>query len=151
MQLTKQADYAVRTLIYCALNLPRQSRVSDIAKAYGISELSLFKFIKPLADNGLLETVRGRNGGIGLGRAAKDISLAEVIRVTEENFILAECFEDGEIGCPLAGNCEGTNILSEALAAFFAVLEKSTIDDLVKRPKLLRKFLNIEAPAVAQD
>lgn len=144
MQLTKQANYAVRTLVYCTLNAPRQSRVSEIAKAYNISELSLFKFIKPLVDNGLIETERGRHGGLRLARPAGDITMAEVIRITEGSFVLAECFESGEVNCPLAGNCDTNAVLAEALAAFFAVLEKYTIEDLAKRQKLLRDLLNID-------
>lgn len=144
MQLTKQANYAVRTLVYCAVNAPQQSRVSEIAKAYRISELSLFKFIKPLVDNNLLETVRGRHGGVKLARPAKDITMAEVIRTTEEHFVLAECFEAGEVNCPLVGNCETNSVLAEALEAFFTVLEKYTIEDLAKREKILRDLLGID-------
>lgn len=147
MQLTKQANYAVRTLVYCAVNAPQQSRVSEIAKAYKISELSLFKFIKPLVDNNLLETVRGRHGGVKLARPAKDITMAEVIRITEEHFALAECFEAGKGNCPLVGNCETNAALAEALEAFFKVLEKYTIEDLAKREKVLRDLLGIEDAA----
>ena len=59
MRLTRQSNYAIRTLVYCAVNEPGLSRVADIAKAYNISELFLFKLIKPLVENGLLATVRG--------------------------------------------------------------------------------------------
>lgn len=146
MQLTKQANYAIRTLVYCAVNAPEKSRVGEIAEAYGISELSLFKFIKPLVDNGLLESERGRHGGIRLARPAKDITMEEVIRITEDSFALAECFEDGEINCPLVGNCETNMALAEALAAFFSVLGKYTIEDLSKHQKMLRDLLSIDVP-----
>lgn len=143
MKLTKQANYALRTLVYCAANSPHQSRVSDIAKAYGISELSLFKFIKPLVDNKLLETVRGRNGGIKLGRNPEDISILEVIQIAEEKFMLAECFGNTPTDCPLLGNCEINSVLNEALNAFMEVLGRYTIADLVKQQNLLRALLNI--------
>ncbi|UJQ95470.1 iron-responsive transcriptional regulator RirA [Mariluticola halotolerans] len=144
MQLTKQANYALRTLVYCAVNAPQQSRISAIAHAYDISELSLFKFIKPLVDNGLLQTVRGRNGGVRLGRAASDITMREVIELTEDGFALAECFEDGTTNCPLVGSCEVNTALAEALRAFLAVLEKYTIEDLARRDRTLRDLLGIE-------
>ena len=64
MRLTRQSSYAIRTLIYCAVNEPGLSRVADIAKAHAISELFLFKLIKPLVEARLIETVRGRRGGI---------------------------------------------------------------------------------------
>ena len=62
MKLTRQTNYAIRALVYCAVNEPGLSRVTDIARAHGISELFLFKLIKPLVENGLLKTVRGRHG-----------------------------------------------------------------------------------------
>lgn len=144
MRLTRQSSYAVRTLMYCAINSPELSRVSDIAKAYAISELFLFKLIKPLVENKLLETVRGRHGGIRLGRAAEDITLLDVIKLTEENFALSECFEGGETNCPLVGGCELNAALHEALEAFFAVLRSYTIADLTDRRRSMRSLLGLE-------
>ena len=66
MRLTRQSSYAIRTLVYCAVNDPQLSRVADIAKAHAISELFLFKLIKPLVENGLIRTVRGRHEGFGV-------------------------------------------------------------------------------------
>jgi Rrf2 family iron-responsive transcriptional regulator len=85
MRLTRQSSYAIRTLIYCAVNGERLSRIADIAKAHAISELFLFKLIRPLVDAGQLETVRGRRGGIRLARPASDISLLDAVKLTEEN------------------------------------------------------------------
>src|ERR1700753_4281042 len=101
MRLTRQSSYAIRTLVYCAANEPELSRVAEVAKAYSISELFLFKLIKPLVEARLLERVRGRHGGIRLGRPAEKITLLDTIKLTEENFALAECFEGGDINCPL--------------------------------------------------
>lgn len=123
MRLTKQTDYAVRTMMYCAMRGERLSRVSDIARAYSISELFLFKIIKPLVVGGLIKSIRGRNGGIKLGRPAADITLAETMKLTEDSFALAECFDPNNSDCPLIGHCAYNAALSEALAAFFDVLE----------------------------
>ncbi|MEO5807114.1 iron-responsive transcriptional regulator RirA [Devosia sp.] len=143
MRLTRQSNYAIRALVYCAINDPGLSRVADIAKAYGISELFLFKLIKPLVEGGLIQTVRGRHGGIKLGRPAKDISLLETIRLTEENFALAECFEDGA-DCPLIGECDLNSALREALGAFFAVLDGYSIADLAQKRRSLRERLGLK-------
>lgn len=143
MQLTKQTNYAIRTLVYCAANAPAQSRVSEIAHAYEISELSLFKFIKPLVDNGLLLTVRGRNGGIKLAKPAEEISMGKVVLLTEESFALAECFGNDDADCPLVGNCDMNLVLHEALSAFLAVLDKYTIADLARRDVQLRNLLGL--------
>lgn len=143
MRLTRQSSYAIRTLIYCAVNEPGLSRVADIAKAHAISELFLFKLIKPLVEAGLIETVRGRRGGIKLGRPAEDITLLDTIKLTEENFAMAECFEGGDVSCPLVDNCDVNSALREALGAFFNVLDSYTIADLASKRRSLRDRLGL--------
>lgn len=130
MRITKQTNYAVRMLMYCAADPGELSRVPDIAKAYGVSELFLFKILKPLVKAGLIHTVRGRNGGIRLGKPAADITLFDVIRVTEDSFAMAECFENDAADCPLVSSCALNAAWREALNAFLAALENHTIADL---------------------
>ena len=145
MRLTRQSNYAIRTLVYCAVNAPELSRIAEIAKAHSISELFLFKLIKPLVENGLIETVRGRKGGIRLGRPATDITLLDTIKLTEENFAMAECFDGGsDVSCPLADNCDLNGALREALGAFFEVLDSYTIADLASKRKHLRDRLGLK-------
>lgn len=144
MRLTRQTNYAVRMLMYCAANEGRLSRIPEIARAYGVSELFLFKILQPLVEHRLVETVRGRNGGVRLGRAAKDITLFDVVRVTEENFAMAECFENDAAECPLVDSCALNSALREALNAFFGVLMKYSISDLVKAGSQVRSLLGIE-------
>ncbi len=138
MRLTKQTNYAVRMLMYCAANKDHLSRIPEIAKSYGVSELFLFKILQPLNKAGLVETVRGRNGGVRLGRPADKITLFDVVRVTEDSFAMAECFEDdGDVDCPLIDSCGLNSALRKALNAFFNVLSEYTIEDLVKtRPQI---------------
>lgn len=138
MRLTKQTNYAVRMLMYCAVNEGQLSRIPEIARAYGVSELFLFKILQPLNKAHLVETVRGRNGGVRLGRPADEITLFDVVRVTEDSFAMAECFDDdGDIDCPLVDSCGLNSALRKALGAFFDVLAGYTIEDLVKaRPHM---------------
>lgn len=151
MRLTKQTNYAFRILMYCAANGGQLSRVADIAKAYTVSEPFLFKILQPLTEGGLVETVRGRNGGIRLARPAAEITLLDVVRLTEENFSMAECFHT-ETECPLVDSCKLSAALREALNAFFAVLAKYSIADLA-RPSGDISFLlgleNVDSAAVA--
>ncbi len=148
MRLTKQTNYAVRMLMYCAANDGHLSRVPEIAKAYGVSELFLFKILQPLHKAGLVETVRGRNGGVRLGRAADRITLFDVVKVTEDNFAMAECFEDRVAECPLVNSCGLNSALRKALNAFFSVLAEYTIDDLVKTRPQINFLLGLdEVPA----
>jgi len=137
MRLTRQTNYAIRILMYCAANEGKLSRVPEIAEAYNLSEAYLFKILKPMMDSKIIESVRGRNGGIRLARDAAKITLFDVVRVTEESFSLAECFDDDSSDCPLIESCAFNSALREALNAFFEVLGKYTIADLVAaRPNI---------------
>lgn len=144
MRLTRQTNYAIRILMYCAANQGRLSRIPEIAAAYSVSELFLFKILQPLVEAGLVETVRGRNGGVKLGRPAEDINLFDVVRVTEENFAMAECFENDAVDCPLVDSCGVNAALREALNAFFEVLARYTIRDLVVKRPDMRALLGID-------
>ncbi len=147
MRLTRQTNYAIRILMYCGANEGRLSRVTEIADAYGVSELFLFKILQPLVENGMVQTVRGRKGGIRLGKPAESITLFDVVRVTEENFSMAECFESGS-DCPLISDCSLNNALREALDAFFTVLSRHSIHDLVESKPHVRTLLGIESLTV---
>lgn len=144
MRLTRQTNYAVRILMYCAANNDRLSRIPEIAAAYTVSELFLFKILQPLVEHGLVETVRGRNGGVRLGKPAEAITLFDVVRVTEESFAMAECFENDATECPLVDSCALNAALREALGAFFDVLSKHTIADLAKERGTMRSLLKID-------
>lgn len=144
MRLTRQTNYAMRILMYCAANEGRLSRIPEIAEAYTVSELFLFKILQPLVEAGLVETVRGRNGGVRLAKAADRITLFDVVRVTEDSFAMAECFENDAAECPLIDGCGLNEALRKALGAFFEVLEGYSIDDLVKARPNMRSLLGIE-------
>ncbi|MEO0328254.1 MAG: iron-responsive transcriptional regulator RirA [Pseudomonadota bacterium] len=144
MRLTKQTNYAIRIMMYCAANHGNLSQIPEIAKAYGLSELFLFKILKPLTKNGLVVSVRGRNGGIRLSREPEDVRLSEIVRVTEDNFNMAECFSEEGADCPLIDSCELNSALREALAAFFNVLDQYTIQDLAINRHRIDKLLGID-------
>jgi len=152
MRLTRQTNYAIRILMYCAANEGRLSRIPDIAQAYSLSDLFLFKILQPLVEAGFVQTVRGRNGGVKLAKPAEDITLFDVVRVTEENFAMAECFES-DTECPLVDGCGLNEALRKALGAFFEVLASYTIRDLVDARPNMRDLLGLDlqrAPAAAR-
>jgi len=144
MRLTQQTSYSIRVLIYCATNPGRNSRIRDIATTYAISELHLFKIMHVLVEQGYIETVRGRNGGIRLARPASDITVGEVVRATESNFHLVDCFDEAHRDCPLVNSCGFNGVLAEALKAFFAVLDGYTIADIASNRGALRSLLEID-------
>ena len=148
MRLTRQTNYAIRILMYLAANPNRLSRLGEVARAYQAPEPFMFKILQPLVAAGFVETVRGRGGGIRLGREASKINLGEVVEVTEESFTLAECFESGS-DCPLIFSCELNGALRAALEAFLSTLGRYTIADLTKNTSYLHRTLGIELPADA--
>ncbi|MET3590030.1 Rrf2 family iron-responsive transcriptional regulator [Bartonella silvatica] len=132
MRLTKQTNYALRMLMYCANNQETLNRIPEIAKAYAVSELFLFKILHPLVEAGFIQTVRGRNGGVKLAKPAAEISVADVVKITEDNFSMAECFDTVEPNCPLIDFCSLSTALHKALNAFFDVLSVISLADLQK-------------------
>lgn len=150
MRLTTYTDYTLRTLIYLALNPGRQTRVAEIAAAYGISEAHLTKVVHQLGLTGEVETLRGRNGGLRLGKSAEEINLGTVVRRTEPDMELVPCFADGHGGCAIGRCCQLQAALREALAAFLAVLDGYTLADLAQPRTQLAALLSIpDLPAVA--
>lgn len=141
MQVTQYSDYALRTLIYLGLNGDRRCTAGEIADAYGISENHLTKVIHRLGREGFVATIRGRNGGLELAMPPGEIGLGDVFRATEGSFELVECFADGERnGCPISGPCVLTHVLEAALDAFLGVLDRHTLEDLL-RPRDALKLI----------
>ncbi|WP_370543428.1 Rrf2 family transcriptional regulator [Herbaspirillum sp. Sphag1AN] len=126
LRLTRFSDYAVRVLLYLGARTERLCSIGEIAKAYDISENHLMKVVSNLAADGYVESVRGRNGGIRLGRPATEINIGKLIRYTEGEIDLAGCFE-----CKLRGVCRLPGPLDLALDAFFFVLERYTLADVI--------------------
>lgn len=133
MRLTRYTDYSLRTLIYVGLREPRQSSIGEIARAYGISENHLTKVVHQLGRLGLIRTIRGRGGGLRLGMAPEQIVIGQVVRQTEDDLALVECFSSG--ACVITSPCRLKQALGEALAAFLAVLDGYTLADLLKGPE----------------
>ncbi len=133
MQLTRYSDYSLRVLIYLALDPERLVTVEDIARSYDISRGHLMKVVHQLGLRGYVETVRGRGGGLRLARPPKQIGIGDVVRSTEENMALVECFDPASSRCAIEPACGLRPVLHEALAAFLAVLDHYTLADLVAR------------------
>lgn len=147
MRLTRFTDYSLRALMFLCVRDGQNSSIAEIARAYAISEHHLTKVIHRLGQLGLVQTTRGRNGGLRLGQPAEKIGLGQVIRQTEEDLAIAECFGKG--CCVIAGVCELQRALHEALQAFLLVLDRYTLADLVQpRGAALASRLGV-VPAVA--
>ncbi len=143
MRLTRHTDNALRALIYLAIaDGDAPARITDIARRMGMSEDHLAKVIARLAPLGYVETIRGRVGGVRLARPAEEIIVGDIVRATEDNLNLVECFDPVTNQCPIAPACALAPALDEALTAFFAVLDRYTLADLTARPRALTQLLS---------
>lgn len=124
MQLTRHSDYALRLLIHLAEHGGRLS-IADVAEAQGISRTHLMKIANELAHHGIIKAVRGRNGGICLGRPAEEIRIGEVIRLMEPQCPMVECGT-----CRLNRRCTLPAALAKAMASFYRTLEDYSLADV---------------------
>lgn len=143
MQLTLYTDYSLRVLLYLGLNPRRMATITDIAGSYDISRNHLVKVVHNLAMEGFIMTTRGRGGGITLARPADQINIGAVVRRTEVNFHLVECFDRERNTCPIAAACFLKSALYEAQKAFISVLDRYTLADVLDNRDWLRSVLKV--------
>lgn len=142
MRLTYQTDYALRLLMFLAVQGDRRSSIHEIASQYDISENHLMKVTQRMASLGYVDALRGRNGGLKLALAPEDIRIGDVVREMEPDFAMVECF-GADNTCTITPVCTLRHVLDEAKESFLAVLDGYTLKQLVTRPGKLRIALNI--------
>lgn len=150
MKLTAFTDYSLRVLMYLAVEPGRRSTIAEIAQAFGISENHLVKVVHFLGKQGWLTNIRGKGGGMELAMAADRINIADVVRDTEGEAQVAECFGEDKGCCAIGHGCKLRGVLAEAVAAFYAVLARHTLDEVVRNREQLARILFIP-PASARD
>lgn len=143
MQLTLYTDYSLRVLIYLGLRRDRLSTVSEIAESYGISRNHLVKVVHNLATLGFVHSTRGKGGGLSLARSPERINIGDVVRHTEMNFNIVECFDGKSRGCPITAVCRLKGVLSDAANAFLRVLDGYTLADVLKNEHKLEVTLKL--------
>jgi Rrf2 family nitric oxide-sensitive transcriptional repressor len=146
MRLTNMTDYALRLLIFLAQQPDRLCTIAEVARSYAISEAHLMKITHQLALAGWIETVRGKGGGMRLARAPEDIVLGEVVRSTEPDLAIVECFATGG-NCMLAGNCKLAGVMDGALRSFMQHLDGHTLADILPAPLPAQRPVRIQRPA----
>lgn len=142
MRLTTFTDYSLRVMIYLGLQDNRIATIGAIAEAYGVSKNHLMKVVHYLGQQGYIETQRGKSGGLRLVRAPEDINLGRLVRDTEANTVLLECFEPETSECRIEPVCILRGILGRSLQAFFAVLDEYTLADVLGNRTQLAQILN---------
>jgi Rrf2 family nitric oxide-sensitive transcriptional repressor len=142
MKHTNHADYALRVLMYLHVAPGRRGSIGDIAAAHHVSRHHLDKVVQRMVTADLVETTRGRGGGVRLVRDPSTITVGEVIRAMEDDFAVVECLGPARF-CRVAGVCGARNVFARALAAYFAVLDEATLDDIAANDQGLRGALNM--------
>lgn len=145
MNLKKYTDYGLRVLIFTGLKRKGElASIKEISSTYNISTHHLGKIVHELTKLGLVESIRGRNGGIRLAKPAEDMNVGQIVRMLEGDFTILECFDKESNHCIISPGCTLKHALNKALHAFFHVLDGYTIQDLITNENELRKLMGIE-------
>lgn len=145
MKLTAFTDYSLRVLIYLATRPGERATIAQVARAFQVSEHHLVKVVHFLGKAGWLNNLRGKGGGLELAHPPDRIGIADVVRDAEGNARVAECFGDQHDGCAIAECCKLRGVLADAVAAFYAVLGRYTLADLVRNRDQLATILFLPA------
>jgi Rrf2 family nitric oxide-sensitive transcriptional repressor len=130
VRLAEYTDYTLRVLMYCAANPQRLVTIAELAEQHGVSKNHLMKIVNDLARQGVIQTTRGRGGGLRLLRDPADIRVGEVVRNSETDFRLVECFDGSTNTCTLTASCRLKGLFDAALQAYFRELDAATLADI---------------------
>jgi Rrf2 family nitric oxide-sensitive transcriptional repressor len=133
MHLTQFSDYALRVAMYLGARPGVLVSVEEVSRAYGISRHHLVKVVQVLTDLGVVESQRGRGGGMRLAMDTSAINVGWLIRRTEPHFNLVECFDPETNTCPIAPACGLKGALQRARQAFLEVLDEYNLDHFLRR------------------
>ncbi|MBA4176444.1 MAG: Rrf2 family transcriptional regulator [Leptothrix sp. (in: Bacteria)] len=134
MRLSEYTDYTLRVLMYCARHRQRLVTIGELAEQHGLSKGHLMKVVNDLARQGLIETTRGRGGGLRLSKEPGSIRIGDVVRASETDFRLVECFDAGTNACTLTPDCRLKHLFGAALRGYFQALDSATLADLISGP-----------------
>ncbi|MDP1649267.1 MAG: Rrf2 family transcriptional regulator [Rubrivivax sp.] len=130
MRLAEYTDYTLRVLMYCAAHPQQRVTIGELAESHGVSKNHLMKIVNDLARQGVLETTRGRGGGLRLLKDPASIRIGDVVRATETDFRLVECFDASTNLCTLSRTCRLKQVFDAALQAYFRELDGATLADI---------------------
>ena len=147
MKLNAFTDYSLRVLVYLATRPERRVTIAEISEAFGINANHLTKVVNHLGRNGWVETVRGKGGGIRLGRPPGEIVVGAVVRDAEGAAEPAECFATERSDCPIVACCHLKKALADAVKAFYAELDRHTLADITRNRTALSIALQRHRPA----
>ncbi|MGS2586571.1 RrF2 family transcriptional regulator [Streptomyces hebeiensis] len=131
MRLTRSSDLALRVLMALAV-AQEPSTARETAAALRVPYSHLAKVVARLQHLGLVETRRGRGGGLAITGAGREVSIGGLMRELEGVGDVVDC--EGETPCPLHGGCRLRGALRRAQEAFYASLDPLTVESLTESP-----------------
>lgn len=131
MRLTQFSDYSLRLLLYLAERAETSCTIGEIAEWYGISKPHLVKVAHNLVKLGYVASTQGKGGGLRLAKAAAQINIAVLVKRTEPDFHVVECFDKERNTCRITQSCKLKHLLHDATRAFFKSLEQHTLESIV--------------------
>ncbi len=139
MQITRQADYALRAMLYLARNEKfekdnKKATTSQIAKDQEIPASFLAKIISQLSIAGLIDTTRGASGGVSLKKDKKEITLLDVVEAIDGPITLNECTQNPKI-CTFGETCPLHSVWCEAQLELVNKLRSTTFEKLIAMEK----------------
>jgi Rrf2 family protein len=133
MQITHQADYAIRAMLYLATADPEERiATSQIAEAYAIPASFLTKIVSQLSIAGLIRTSRGARGGISLSKPSEEISVLDVLEAIEGPVTMNECVNDPGC-CEFSAECKIHRFWNDTCTDFVARLRETNFHDLAAK------------------
>ena len=130
MKLTQGADYGMAAVIYLSQRSEdRHYSLNEISRATEIPEEFLRKIFQTLVKAGIINSFKGRGGGVSLARSPQDITVAQVINPLGEEMGLVRCLREKEI-CPRSSECPASNFWQKIQKDFLEILNRTTIEEL---------------------
>ena len=136
MQLNDHTDYGLRILMTLGASTSRRWSARELADLHGLSFTHVQKVVQSLEGADLVNTFRGRGGGVSLARPPSEITIGGAVSRLETHMHLVRCFAPGDSGCAFDGGCALAAVLRRARSAFQAELDAVTLEDVVRRTPL---------------
>lgn len=131
MRLSRASDFALRVLMLLARESEPQS-VEEISRRLSLAKSHVMKIVARLGASGLVETQRGRGGGVVLGADASTIMIGDVVRLFESDFAVVDCLNPSAEKCAFLPRCALKPAMIEATEAFLQALDRYTLAEIVK-------------------
>ncbi|UWR62921.1 RrF2 family transcriptional regulator [Phaeobacter inhibens] len=129
MKLNLKTDYALRLLILLATRPDQQFEIGTLSRIHQLPASSVMKIISELVRHGYVHSIRGRSGGVQIGREPSEIRVGDIVHAMNEPMEIVDCSS-----CLLVGNCRLKGVLCEAAQAFTEVLMAYRLSDLIEAP-----------------